>query len=57
MCISDLQFEVIESVQFKRTGPEVRERERERERIYILQQQYKDSKSTTKALNKTKTVR
>ena len=59
MCISDLQFEVIECVQFKRTGPEVRERERERERerIYILQQQYKDSKSTTKALNKTKTVR
>ena len=57
MCISDLQFDVIESVQFKRTGPEVRERERERERIYILQQQYKDSKSTTKALNKTKTVR
>ena len=57
MCISDLQFDGIESVQFKRTGPEVRERERERERIYILQQQYKDSKSTTKALNKTKTVR
>ena len=37
MCISDLQFEVIECVQFKRTGPEVRERERERERenLYI----------------------
>ena len=33
MCISDLQFEVIESVQFKRTGPG--ERERERENLYI----------------------
>ena len=32
LCISDLQFKVIESVLFKRTGPEG---ERERENIYI----------------------